>query len=141
MKLTRLKNYKSEYISYALHTALGADWLYEEGTWALPMIVMAALLWPAVKAARESGAENPAEQVFDSQHAVMDMSEEDAEYFLATLSLEGAEMRDRDEIRRETELIFEKQFRTAQASVKSGTTASLLLEEILMLIYEKNAGK
>ena len=35
----------------------------------------------------------------------------------------------------------EQIFRTAQASVKSGTTASLLLEEILMLIYEKNAGK
>jgi len=97
-----------DYISYALHTALGADWLYEEGTWALPMIVMAALLWPAVHEARKTGAENPAEQVFQSQHAVMDMSEKDAEYFLATLELEGAEGRDREELRRETEMIFGK---------------------------------
>ena len=96
------------YIEYALRTALGADWLYEEGTWALPMIVMAALLWPAVREAREAGAENPAEQVFETQRAVMDMSEKDAEYFLATLSMEGAENRSREELRRETETIFAK---------------------------------
>ena len=48
-------------------------------------------------------------QVFNSQYAVMDMSEKDAEYFLSTLSPEGAENRSREEILRETERIFEKQ--------------------------------
>lgn len=97
-----------DYIGYVLQTALGADWLYEEGTWALPMIVMAALLWPAVRKAKRDGAENPAEQVFNSQRAVMDMSEKDAKYFLTTLRLASAENRDREELRRETEAIFEK---------------------------------
>ena len=35
----------------------------------------------------------------------------------------------------------EQIFRRAQLEAKSGTFASLLLEDILMLIYEKNAGK
>ena len=103
----RDKTENPNYILYALQTAMGADWLYEEGTWALPMIVMAALLWPAVHDAGEAGAENPAEQVFNTQRAVMDMSEKDAEYFLATLSLVGTVSRSREEIRRDTQEIFE----------------------------------
>ena len=69
---------------------------------------MAALLRPAVREERKAGAKDPAQQVFDSQHAVMDMSEKDAKYFLATLKLEGARSRDKDDIRRETEKIFMK---------------------------------
>ena len=96
-----------DYVVYILRTALGADWLYEEGTWALPMIVMAAMLWPAVRAAREAGADNPVKQVFDAQHAVMDMSEADAAYFMNTLAIEESVCGGED-IRSETLEIFDR---------------------------------
>ena len=116
-----------EYRKYVLRTARAADWLFDEGTWALPMIVMAAFLWPAVREAREAGAEDPAEQVLRSQKKVLYMSEKDEEYFRGTLMIEQTDP-DRDSIRRETSAIFD------QPEFKDGL-------KMLRLHYLANCGR
>ena len=102
----RHKAGNEEYRKYVLRTARAADWLFDEGTWALPMIVMAAFLWPAVRDAREAGAADPVEQVFRAQKEILYMSEKDEEYFRGTLMIEETDP-DRDSIREEVAAIFD----------------------------------
>ena len=96
-----------EYRKYVLRTARAADWLFDEGTWALPMIVMAAFLWPAVRDARDAGADNPVEQVLRSQKEILRMSGKDEDYFRGTLMIGDADP-DRDRIREEVSEIFDQ---------------------------------
>ena len=95
------------YLDYVLHTARAADWLFDEGTWALPIIVIAAFLWPAVKDAKVTGSEDPVEQVVNSQKSVMGMTESEEEYFKSILIMEEDDY-DTVQIKNKVVEIFEK---------------------------------
>ena len=95
------------YVDYALHTSRAADWLFDEGTWALPIVVMAAFLWPAIKDARNAGCINPLSHVWELQQTVLSMFDEEEEFFKEILLMETDES-DRSHIKKELIEIFEK---------------------------------
>ena len=75
------------YQQYAMRTAYAVDWLYDEGTVGLPLLAIAALLWPAVDSLRERGetAEGAAAKVLASQREVMSMSDDEADFLYQAL--------------------------------------------------------
>ena len=95
------------YLDYVRHSARAADWLFAEGTWALPLVIMASFLWPAVKDAEERGEEDPVDCVLDSQKKVLSFNEQEEVFFRNTLALEYRAL-DKMGIKNEVFSIFEK---------------------------------
>ena len=79
--------WNSAYREYVMRTAYAVDWLYDEGTVGLPLLAMAALLWPAIDSLRAQGktAQEAAAKVLESQREVMSMSDEEADFMVHAL--------------------------------------------------------
>lgn len=98
--------YSHSYIEYAKRTAYAVDWLFDEGAVGLPLLAMAAFLWPAVDRYKDKGVDDAALKVFRMQESVMSMTEKEEQFFLEALQTQEA--REKEQIMREVQNIFGK---------------------------------
>ena len=94
------------YREYVLKTAHAVDWIFDEGAQALPLLAMAAFLWPAARKRKQEGAEDAAGEIAAQQRKVMAMTDEEAAYLRSALDIE--EVHDRERIREEVIRLYEK---------------------------------
>ena len=95
-----------EYQEYAKRAAFAIDWIYDEGAVGLPLLAMAAFLWPVVKNLKRKGVQNAEDQVLKSQRETIRLTEDETAFLLESLHIE--EVYDEQIINKAIEEVFEK---------------------------------
>ena len=94
----------TDYREYAIKTCRAVDWIFDEGTRGLPLLAMAALLWPAVSHLQAQGEKNPAEKVLEAERKVIEINKDEAAFLYAALQIDHA--KDKEDLHEQIMTVF-----------------------------------